>query len=140
MPIVTGDKYIIIGEQEPHILKQGENITRIAKQTYGSRELAKYIIRFNNISNPDIVPVGTKLKIPKLAPNNVDLNKWQKAFGPWVTGIEICGTVSNKKVSLPYNTPVPYIVYDDCVSFPEEYNLLVVAFENNSIFNKIITK
>lgn len=75
MPIVTGDKYIIIGEQEPHILKQGENITRIAKQTYGSRELAKYIIRFNNISNPDIVPVGTKLKIPKLAPNNVDLNK-----------------------------------------------------------------
>ena len=75
MPIVAGDKYIIIGEQEPHILKQGENITRIAKQIYGSRELAKYIIRFNNISNPDIVPVGTKLKIPKLVPNYIDLTK-----------------------------------------------------------------
>lgn len=75
MPIVAGDEYIIIGEQEPHILKQGENITRIAKQIYGSKELAKYIIRFNNISNPDIVPVGTKLKIPKLAPNDVDLAK-----------------------------------------------------------------
>ncbi len=75
MPIVAGDKYIIIGEQEPHILKQGENITRIAKQIYGSKELAKYIIRFNNISNPDIIPIGTKLKIPKLAPNDIDMAK-----------------------------------------------------------------
>lgn len=75
MPIVAGDKYIIIGEQEPHILKKGENITRIAKQIYGSKKFAKYIIRFNSISNPDIVPIGTELKIPKLAPNDVNMDK-----------------------------------------------------------------
>lgn len=75
MPILAGDKYIIIGEQEPHILKKGENITRIAKQIYGSKEFAKYIIRFNSISNPDIVPIGTELKIPKLAPNDVNMDK-----------------------------------------------------------------
>ncbi len=73
MPVVAGDKYMIVGEQEPHTLKQGENITRIAKQTYGSKEFAKYIIRFNKISNPDIVPVGTMLKMPKLVPNDAYL-------------------------------------------------------------------
>ena len=64
----------------------------------------------------------------------------EKTFGPWVTGIEIRDTVSNKKVSLPYNAPIPVIVYDNCVYFPEEYNLYVVGFENNTIFNKIIMK
>ncbi len=64
----------------------------------------------------------------------------ERTFGPWITGIEIRDTVSNKKVSLPYNAPVPYIVYDNCVYFPEEYNLYVVGFENNPIFNKLTMK
>ena len=32
-----------------------------------------------------------------------------------------------------------YIVYDNCVYFPEEY-IYVVGFENNSTFNKLIMK
>ena len=64
----------------------------------------------------------------------------KRTFGPWITSTEIRDTVSNKKVSLPYNAPIPYIVYDDCVYFPEEYNLYVIGFENNPIFNKITMK
>ncbi len=64
----------------------------------------------------------------------------EKTFGPWITSTEIRDTVNNKKVSLPYNAPIPYIVYDNCVYFPEEYNLYVIGFENNPIFNKITMK
>ena len=66
MPMVDGDTYMITGEQEVHVLKQGENITQLAKQIYGKKNFAKYIIRFNNISNPDMITVGTELRIPKL--------------------------------------------------------------------------
>ena len=66
MPTVDGDTYMITGEQEVHVLKQGENITQLAKQIYGRKSFAKYIIRFNNISDPDMITVGTKLRIPKL--------------------------------------------------------------------------
>lgn len=66
MPMVDGDTYMITGEQEVHVLKQGENITQLAKQIYGHKSFAKYIIRFNNISDPDMITVGTKLRIPKL--------------------------------------------------------------------------
>lgn len=68
MEILPGDEYMIVGQKELHELKEGENITILAKQIYGSKECVKYIIRFNNISNPDVIPIGTKLKIPELVP------------------------------------------------------------------------
>lgn len=68
MPVEKGDSYAIVGIKTVHELKAGENITRLAKQIYGSKELVKYIIRFNGIENPDMITVGTKLKIPELQP------------------------------------------------------------------------
>lgn len=68
MPVQKGDGYAIVGTKTIHELKAGENITRLAKQIYGSKELVKYIIRFNSIENPDLIPLGTKLKIPELQP------------------------------------------------------------------------
>lgn len=68
MPVQKGDSYAIVGTQTIYELKAGENITRLAKQIYGSKELVKYIIRFNGIENPDLIPLGTKLKIPELQP------------------------------------------------------------------------
>lgn len=66
MPIMQGDKYIITGQKGTHVLKAGENVTRLAKQIYGSKDCAKYIVRFNNISDPDLIPIGTILKLPEL--------------------------------------------------------------------------
>lgn len=68
MPVQKGDDYAIVGTKTVHELKAGENITRLAKQVYGSKDLVKYIVRFNGIENPDLIPIGTKLKIPELQP------------------------------------------------------------------------
>ena len=68
MPIQTGDKYMIVGQQGSHILGKGENITRLAKKTYGDKDCVKYIIRFNDIKDPDLISVGAELKLPELVP------------------------------------------------------------------------
>lgn len=68
MPVQKGDNYAIVGTKTVHELKAGENITHLAKQMYGSKDLVKYIIRFNGIENPDLIPIGAKLKIPELLP------------------------------------------------------------------------
>lgn len=74
MPVMPGDKFVIVGQKGEHVLGAGENITRLAKQIYGSKDCAKYIIRYNDISEPDLITIGTKLKLPDLQPvvKNVD--------------------------------------------------------------------
>ncbi len=74
MPVMPGDKFAIVGQKGEHVLGAGENITRLAKQIYGSKDCAKYIIRYNDISDPDLITIGTKLKLPDLQPvvKNVD--------------------------------------------------------------------
>lgn len=68
MPVMKGDAYMIVGQKGVHEMRSGENVTRIAKKEYGSKDCAKYIIRYNNIENADLVTIGTKLKLPELAP------------------------------------------------------------------------
>lgn len=63
---IPNARYIIIGELEAHRMKRGESLYAIAKKTYGNKDFARYIIFYNNISNPDIVPEGKLLKMPKL--------------------------------------------------------------------------
>lgn len=74
MSVMPGDKFAIVGQKGEHVLGAGENITRLAKQIYGSKDCAKYIIRYNDISDPDLITIGTKLKLPDLQPvvKNVD--------------------------------------------------------------------
>ncbi len=74
IPVMPGDKFAIVGQKGEHVLGAGENITRLAKQIYGSKDCAKYIIRYNDISDPDLITIGTKLKLPDLQPvvKNVD--------------------------------------------------------------------
>ena len=66
MPVLRGDKYMICGLKEVHVLQRGEDITHLAKQIYGSKDCAKYIIRYSNIQDPDLIHVGTKIKLPIL--------------------------------------------------------------------------
>lgn len=63
---IPGARYLIVGEIEPHRMSKGENLYAIAKRVYGNKDFARYIIYHNRISNPDIVPEGMKLRMPKL--------------------------------------------------------------------------
>lgn len=66
MPVRKGDKYKIVGLRQIHILKDGEDVTHLAKQVYGSKDFAKYIIRYSGIEDPDLIHVGEKIKLPEL--------------------------------------------------------------------------
>ncbi|MCD8165886.1 MAG: hypothetical protein LUE93_07020 [Bacteroides sp.] len=61
-------KYTISGTKAIHTVKQGERLTVIALQYYGTKKLWPYIVEHNKgvITNPDVVPYGTVIKIPEL--------------------------------------------------------------------------
>lgn len=63
---MPGGAYEIVGVKGEHIMKAGDNLLRIARKNYGDPELARYIVFFNHIENPDVVPLGAKLKLPEL--------------------------------------------------------------------------
>lgn len=65
-PDSTG--YKIIGTKSTHAVKEGETLTRIALQYYGTKALWPYLVKHNpnTIKNPNNVPYGTIIKIPDL--------------------------------------------------------------------------
>ena len=65
-PQLPGGRFQIIGTLSTHELQKGENIYHLAKEVYGDKSYAIYIFTFNQLKNPDLVPIGTKLKLPKL--------------------------------------------------------------------------
>lgn len=60
--------YEIAGILRNHTICSGETLRKISLKYYGTKELSSYIARYNQdvIKNPDNVPVGTIIKIPKL--------------------------------------------------------------------------
>lgn len=60
--------YTIVGTETTYTIKEGETLTRVALRFYGTKALWPYIVKYNPgvIKNPDNVPFGTKIKIPKL--------------------------------------------------------------------------
>lgn len=58
--------YKIVGTRGTHVVRDGDNISSIARATYGDPRMATYIIAYNNLSNPDIITAGTQLKLPEL--------------------------------------------------------------------------
>lgn len=63
-----------------------------------------------------------------------------KTFGPWSVGYEIEDTVTHISISLPTNAPMPYIVHNDTIYYPCEYNLFVLGFEKKTKFKTIKMK
>lgn len=65
-------EYIITGTMDTYTLQNGESLVKVALKYYGNKKLWPYIVRHNRkvIKNPDNVPVGTVLQIPKLSPKN----------------------------------------------------------------------
>ena len=48
-------------------MKSGENFYTIAKKYLGSKDKAKYIIEYNHFKDPNLVRIGTPIRIPKLS-------------------------------------------------------------------------
>lgn len=63
---MPGGAYEIVGVKGEHVMKAGDNLLKIARKNYGDMELASYIVFFNHIENPDLVPLGATLKLPEL--------------------------------------------------------------------------
>lgn len=64
-------KYRIVGTQTNYTLKEGETLVKVSYKFFGDKKLWPYIAKHNDsvITNPDNIPVGTTIKIPKLVPN-----------------------------------------------------------------------
>jgi len=48
------------------IIKPGDNLTKISREYYGDGSYYSQLAAFNNIQNPDLIPVGLALEIPPL--------------------------------------------------------------------------
>lgn len=68
LPVQSGDSYMIVGVRGTYTIKRGDGIIRLAKREYGDKSIAKYILRLNDFSDPDNVPIGAVIKLPELAP------------------------------------------------------------------------
>lgn len=66
--LTVGTSYTPNGVLATHTVKRGESLSDIAAHFYGGRSFYTYIVDYNKdkIKNPDNVPVGTELQIPRL--------------------------------------------------------------------------
>ena len=54
------------GQMGTHSVAKGEYIAQIAVRYYGSKDYARHIIAFNELSNPDILIIGQQIKLPRI--------------------------------------------------------------------------
>ncbi len=59
-------RYQIAGTKCTHVLKSGEGLYQLSRLYYGNQNMVTYIISYNHLPDPDLIPVGTVLKIPEL--------------------------------------------------------------------------
>ncbi|MDO4715132.1 MAG: HU family DNA-binding protein [Bacteroidales bacterium] len=65
-PQVPGSSYQIIGTEQELTLNTGKGLMQIARETYGNARLYQHIVVYNNIKDPNNVPLGSTIKLPKL--------------------------------------------------------------------------
>ena len=60
--------YRIVGTETTYTIQDGETLSMIAQRYYGSKSFYPFIVSHNAdiISDPDIVPPGITIRIPKL--------------------------------------------------------------------------
>lgn len=66
LPAKPTQNVVIDGTLGTYTLRKGDTLWKIAQTYYGSREYANYIIMYNEMKNPDIIPVGSVVKLPLL--------------------------------------------------------------------------
>ena len=69
-PIVANKKtpvvFEIIGYKGMRTIQWGDYLLKIVRQEYGTDDALKYVISYNKFTDPDNLPVGTEVKLPKL--------------------------------------------------------------------------
>ena len=60
--------YVVEGELVRHTVAADETLTRIARQYYGDKRLWPYIVKYNNMRDPNGLCRGMELVIPRLVP------------------------------------------------------------------------
>lgn len=60
--------YVVEGEIARHTVAADETLTRIARQYYGDKRLWPYIVKYNNMRDPNGLCRGMELVIPRLVP------------------------------------------------------------------------
>lgn len=65
-PSLNDNSYDIIGIRCNHTVKSGEGLYKIARLYYNDMNMATYIMRYNSITDPNIITEGTILRIPEL--------------------------------------------------------------------------
>lgn len=69
-PIVSNKQkpisYEIVGQKGVRPIKWGDYLLKIVREEYGNEDALKYVISYNNFKDPNNLPVGTEVKLPKL--------------------------------------------------------------------------
>ena len=60
--------YVADGELAHHKVAANETLTKIARTYYGDKKLWPYIVKFNNMRNPNGLGYGMEIGIPRLIP------------------------------------------------------------------------
>ncbi len=55
-----------LGDTENIIIQPGDNLFRISLRYYGDGNYYTQLAKYNNIPNPDLIPIGMSLEIPPL--------------------------------------------------------------------------
>ena len=58
--------YEIVGLKGTRTIKWGDYLLKIVREEYGTEDALRYVISYNKFTDPNNVPVGTEVKLPKL--------------------------------------------------------------------------
>lgn len=56
----------IVGHKGVRTIQWGDYLLKIVRQEYGTDDALKYVISYNKFTDPDNLPVGTEVRLPKL--------------------------------------------------------------------------
>jgi nucleoid DNA-binding protein len=56
----------IVGYKGSRTIQWGDYLLKIVRQEYGTDDALRYVISYNNFTDPNNLPVGTEIKLPKL--------------------------------------------------------------------------
>ena len=58
--------YEIVGQKGTRTIQWGDYLLKIVRQEYGNEDALKYVILYNKFTDPNNLPVGTVVRLPKL--------------------------------------------------------------------------
>ncbi len=60
----------------------------------------------------------------------------RKELGPWIIAKILVDTINHKSYRFTHNPPTPFIITEQYIAFPQEYNTLTLGFKKGSVFKR----